>query len=123
MDRVGNRYAIVVAVSKRARQLKEGAKPFVKIDSHNPTTIALYEIAAGYVEILDAAPEKEEEPEEPEVVEVAGDAERLSAVIQSLEEESQEEEEASEEAEETEGEEADAEKAESEKQEKTEADE
>ncbi len=118
MDRVGNRDAIVVAVSKRARQLKEGAKPFVEIGSHNPTTIALHEIAAGYVQILDAAPEKEEEPEEPEVVEVTGDAERLSAVIQSLEEESQEGEEASEEAEE-----AEAEEAESEKQEKTEADE
>ena len=98
MDRIGNRYAIVVAVSKRARQLKEGARPFIDVGSSNPTTIALHEIAAGYVHIEDAVPEEEAAPDEVEVIEVTGDAERLSAVIQSLGEETQEDEAAEEEA-------------------------
>ena len=118
MDRVGNRYAIVVAVAKRARQLKEGARPFVEIGSNNPTTIALHEIAAGYVQILEAPPEEEPEPDQPEVLEVPDDAERLSAVIQSLEEEAGEEDDTPSGSEETEDE-AD----ESEKQEKTDGEE
>ena len=59
VDRFGNRYAIVVAVAKRARQLKAGAKPFIDIGSNNPTTIALHEIAAGYVSIEDPLPPSE----------------------------------------------------------------
>ena len=60
VDRFGNRYAIVVAVAKRARQLKSGAKPFIDLDTNNPTTIALHEIAAGYVSIEDPPPPEEE---------------------------------------------------------------
>ncbi len=63
MDRIGNRYAIVVAVAKRACQLKAGAKPCVEIESNNPTTIALYEIAAGHVQIEDPPPPEDEQEE------------------------------------------------------------
>lgn len=35
--------------AKRAKQLKEGAPPLVRIDSHHPITIALAEIAAGKI--------------------------------------------------------------------------
>jgi DNA-directed RNA polymerase omega subunit len=48
-DNVGGRFPLVVAAAKRARQLKEGAVPLVKISSNNPLTIALAEIAAGKV--------------------------------------------------------------------------
>ena len=48
-DRVGGRFPLVVAAAKRARQLKEGAVPLVKISSNNPLTVALAEIAAGRV--------------------------------------------------------------------------
>jgi len=48
-DDVGGRFPLVVAAAKRARQLKEGAVPLVKISSNNPLTIALAEIAAGKV--------------------------------------------------------------------------
>ncbi len=67
VDRVGNRYAIVVAVAKRARQLKAGAKPLVEIASNNPTTIALHEISAGFVQIKDEMSEVTEKVELDEV--------------------------------------------------------
>jgi len=35
--------------AKRAKQLKEGAPPLVRIDSNHPLTIALAEIAAGKI--------------------------------------------------------------------------
>lgn len=81
VDRIGNRYAIVVAVAKRARQLKSGAKPLVEIESKNPTTIALHEISAGLVTIMEfqpdaPAPAKEElQP-----------ADLLSAAVSNLDE-------------------------------------
>jgi len=85
VDRIGNRYAIVVAVAKRARQLKAGAKPFVKIESNSPTTIALHEIAAGYVQIEDA-------PLPEAVEEAASDdsAELLDAAIADIDEDEDE---------------------------------
>lgn len=49
LDRVENKYALVIVAAKRARQLKEGALPMVDIDSGNPVTIALEEIAAGKI--------------------------------------------------------------------------
>ena len=49
LDRVQNKYALVIVAAKRARQLKEGAMPMVDIDSGNPVTIALEEIAAGKI--------------------------------------------------------------------------
>lgn len=61
-DRVGGRYALVVAAAKRARQLKEGAVPLVKVSANNPLTIALAEIAAGKVVIKELG-EPGDEPE------------------------------------------------------------
>jgi len=49
LDRVENKYALVIVAAKRARQLKEGALPMVEIDSGNPVTVALEEIAAGKI--------------------------------------------------------------------------
>lgn len=49
LDRVENKYALVIVAAKRARQLKEGALPMVDIDSANPVTVALEEIAAGKI--------------------------------------------------------------------------
>lgn len=42
--------------AKRAKQLKEGALPLVRIDSHHPLTVALAEIAAGKIKPIFAAP-------------------------------------------------------------------
>ncbi len=49
MGRVENKYALVIVAAKRARQLKEGALPMVEVDSANPVTVALEEIAAGKI--------------------------------------------------------------------------
>ncbi len=61
-DRVGGRYPLVVGAAKRARQLKHGAVPLVKINSNNPLTIALAEIAAGKVVVKEPG-EPGDEPE------------------------------------------------------------
>lgn len=49
LDRVSNKYALVIVAAKRARQLKDGALPMVDIDTQNPVTISLEEIAAGKI--------------------------------------------------------------------------
>lgn len=49
LDRVESKYALVIVAAKRARQLKEGALPLVDVDSANPVTVALEEIAAGKI--------------------------------------------------------------------------
>lgn len=56
LDRVDNKYALVIIASKRARQLKDGALPMVDIDSANPVSIALEEIATGKVRFDEPPP-------------------------------------------------------------------
>jgi len=49
LDRVTNKYALVIVAAKRARQLKDGALPMVDVDTGNPVTVALEEVAAGKI--------------------------------------------------------------------------
>lgn len=49
LAQVDNKYALVIMAAKRARQIKEGMLPLVDIDSTNPVTIALEEIATGKI--------------------------------------------------------------------------
>jgi DNA-directed RNA polymerase subunit omega len=51
LHRVDNKYALVIGVAKRARQLKEGHLPMVDVASTNPVTVALEEIAAGKLHV------------------------------------------------------------------------
>ncbi len=51
MDKIPNKYALVVTVAKRARVLKEGQLPMVDVASNNPVTVSLEEIAAGKIRI------------------------------------------------------------------------
>ena len=67
VDRVGSCYSVVVAAAKRAKQIKDGAPPLVQLDTRNPLTIALHEIAVGLVEITEPV-EEVEVVERPEVV-------------------------------------------------------
>lgn len=60
VERVGSAYTVVVAAAKRAKQIKEGAPPLVQVESRNPLTIALHEIALGLVEITEPIPPSEE---------------------------------------------------------------
>jgi DNA-directed RNA polymerase subunit omega len=56
LDRVDNKYALVIIASKRARQLKEGSLPMVDIDSANPVSVALEEVATGRVRFEEPPP-------------------------------------------------------------------
>ncbi len=46
-EEVPSKYALVILAAKRAKQLKEGARPLMPTDSANPLTVALEEIADG----------------------------------------------------------------------------
>lgn len=51
LDQVDNKYALVIATAKRARQIKDGGLPMVDVDSANPVTVALEEIATGKIRV------------------------------------------------------------------------
>ncbi|GEM_PF-6764361 len=59
--RSGNKYALTLAVARRARQLHEGATPLVDTDEKKPVVIALEEFSAGIL-----APNTGEQPEREE---------------------------------------------------------
>lgn len=45
LEKVDNKYSLVVIAAKRARQIVEGAETSIDIQSKNPVTIATNEIA------------------------------------------------------------------------------
>jgi len=49
LDRIPNKYMATVVASKRAKELNMGARPLVSTNAAKPTTVALYEIAAGSI--------------------------------------------------------------------------
>ena len=50
LENVENRFELVMASSKRARQLATGGKdPLVAIENDKPTVLALREIAEGHI--------------------------------------------------------------------------
>ncbi|MFQ5642515.1 MAG: DNA-directed RNA polymerase subunit omega [Thiogranum sp.] len=61
LDKVDNRFQLVLVATKRARQLARGAEPFVDWENDKPTVVALREIAEDYVTagILDEVAEEE----------------------------------------------------------------
>lgn len=65
LDKVENRFELVMVASKRARALATGGKdPLVQADSDKPTVIALRELADGHItrdEIMNPPPPQEEE--------------------------------------------------------------
>lgn len=65
LDKVDNRFQLVLVATKRARQLARGAEPFVEWENDKPTVVALREIEQDLVtpKILDEKPE-EQTPEE-----------------------------------------------------------
>ena len=46
-----NRYELVIATSKRARQIASGDKPLTDVKEESPVTLAANEIAEGKVKI------------------------------------------------------------------------
>jgi len=59
-DKIGGSvYKLVILASKRALEIAEGQPKLVNVDSSiKPSTIALYEIAAGKVQYKKIKPEK-----------------------------------------------------------------
>jgi DNA-directed RNA polymerase subunit omega len=58
LKNIDNRYTLVVMTGIRARQLIEGAKPLINIDSTKPVTIAINEISQGKLTYEATKPEK-----------------------------------------------------------------
>ncbi len=76
LDKVDNRFELVMVSSKRARQIQiEGKDPMVSVDNDKPTVIALREIADGLVdaEILVEKPGIELEEVEEEMAEAVAE--------------------------------------------------
>lgn len=49
LEKVENRYTLVVVASRRSRQLIAGEKKLVEIESEKPVTVAIHEIMEGKV--------------------------------------------------------------------------
>ena len=49
VKRVDNRFELVIAVSKRARQIRAGSEILTDVDEEAPVTLAANEIAEGKV--------------------------------------------------------------------------
>lgn len=60
----GGQYRLLEAAFQRMHQLNNGMPPAVKVTSKKDSTIALMEIAAGKVRIVDLQPEEPDEPTE-----------------------------------------------------------
>ena len=44
LQKVEDRYSLVMVTSKRARQITNGSEPLVKVDSRKALTIAIHEV-------------------------------------------------------------------------------
>lgn len=49
LEKVDNRYSLVVVTARRARQLIDGDKALVNIDSTKPVTISINEVNDGKI--------------------------------------------------------------------------
>jgi len=50
LNRIDNRFEMVLTATKRARQVANGAEPLVEEENDKPTVIALREIANGLID-------------------------------------------------------------------------
>ncbi len=54
IEMMGSRYSLVIAASKRARQLIEGSEAMILVDSIQPVSIATEEIYKNKIESIEA---------------------------------------------------------------------
>ncbi len=66
LEKADNRYELVIATSKRARQLAEGKEPLTNKKEESVVTLAADEIAEGKVEIVKENQNNSEQDEEKE---------------------------------------------------------
>jgi len=62
LQRVGNKYALVNIVAKRAHELSMGAPPMIRSASKNPHIVAAEEIASGKIKVIAHRQESEGGP-------------------------------------------------------------
>jgi len=76
VERIVNRFELVLIATKRARQVARGAAPLVEEENDKATVIALREIADGLIDasIMDEEPEVVSEEEVLEALPVADSA-------------------------------------------------
>ena len=63
LEHAENRYALVIATSRRARQIANGDEALTKEDEPSPVTLAAKEIAEGKINIYSPEQKDEEENE------------------------------------------------------------
>ena len=61
LKRAANRYELVIATARRARQIAAGAEPKTNVKEESPVTLAANEIAEGKVSIEEENENNEEE--------------------------------------------------------------
>ena len=66
LEHAENRFALVIATSRRARQIANGDKKLTKVNEESPVTLAANEITEGKVQII-KADENEEDDENEDV--------------------------------------------------------
>lgn len=59
-----NRYELVIATSRRARQIAMGDEPLTKVKEESPVTLAANEIAEGKIDITTGEDENSDEENE-----------------------------------------------------------
>ncbi|MCI9064165.1 MAG: DNA-directed RNA polymerase subunit omega [Clostridia bacterium] len=64
LEHAENRYSLVIATSKRARQIALGAEAKTDVDEKSPVTIAANEIVEGKIKIKDIEKDSKETSEE-----------------------------------------------------------
>lgn len=66
LTKAKNRYELVIATSKRARQIANGAEVKTNVKEESAVTLAANEIAEGKVDIIEPEEMREENKEEGE---------------------------------------------------------
>ena len=66
LKKANNRYELVIATARRARQIAAGAEPKTEVKEESPVTLAANEIAEGKVSIVEE-PEDENDDVEKDI--------------------------------------------------------
>ena len=69
LKKAENRYELVIATSKRARQIADGAEVKTDVKEESAVTLAANEIAEGKVQIIEPEEMKEENDEQANEIE------------------------------------------------------
>ena len=63
IKRAANRYELVIATARRARQIAAGAEPMTDVKETSPVTLAANEISEGKVKIVEETEDEEDDIE------------------------------------------------------------